>query len=67
MSASTNLDPVSVREIVDHIFTTRQITRSDQAHFMAIVLGQDSLTVEDRIQIDRVFEGLRRGVLRVVD
>jgi hypothetical protein len=71
MTASTDLGQATIREIVDRIFMTRQITRSDQARFMAIVLGEAPLTAEDRTHVDRVFDGLQRGLqrglLRVVD
>lgn len=67
MTVSTDLGQATIREVVDRIFMTRQITRSDQAYFMSIVLGQVPLTADDRIQVDRVFDGLQHGLLRVVD
>ncbi len=58
---------VSVKELVDQIFTSHRITRQDQQTLMNALLSKDSLTMEEHLLIDRVFDGLRRGLLRVVD
>ncbi|KOR33826.1 MULTISPECIES: hypothetical protein [Planktothricoides] len=57
----------SINQIVTRIFTTHRITRADQQIFMATLLSKDSLSPEEQSQIDRVFDGLRQGLLRVVD
>lgn len=57
----------NINQIVTRIFTTHRITRADQQIFMATLLSKDSLTAEEQSQIDRVFDGLRQGLLRVVD
>ncbi|GAB4370415.1 MAG: hypothetical protein Kow00121_11140 [Elainellaceae cyanobacterium] len=67
MNASTPSSSVPLREVIDRIFMTRQITRGDQLRFMAIVLEQEAISGEDRTQIDRLFEALKRGFLKVVD
>jgi len=56
-----------IHQIVSRIFTTHRITRADQQMFMATLLSKDSLTADEQSQIDRVFDGLRQGLLRVVD
>ena len=56
-----------INQIVTRIFSTHRITRSDQKLFMATLLSQDCLSAEEQRQIDRVFDGLRQGLLRVVD
>ena len=56
-----------INQIVTRIFSTHRITRSDQKIFMATLLAQDSLSPEAQNQINRVFDGLRQGLLRVVD
>jgi hypothetical protein len=58
---------VSVKELVDQIFTSHRITRQDQQTLMNALLSKNSLTMEEHLLIDRVFDGLRRGLLRVVD
>lgn len=63
MQSSTS----SLKEVVDRIFSTYRITRTDQQLFMKTLLSQDQLSSYEQEQIDRVFEALRRGLLRVVD
>ena len=67
MQSQENLNSGSVEEVVKRIFINRKITRADQRRFMTAMMSKDALTVEEHEQIDRVFDGLRRGVLRVVD
>jgi hypothetical protein len=63
MQSSTS----SLKEVVDRIFSSHRITRSDQQLFMKSLLSQDNLSSYELEQIDRVFDALRRGLLRVVD
>ncbi|MBP0030517.1 hypothetical protein PN466_03420 [Roseofilum reptotaenium CS-1145] len=58
---------VNLEQIIERIFETRQISRADQEGFMRLLLSKDALSFADQRQIDRVFEGLRQGRLRVVD
>ena len=67
MGFEGNTNAVSVKELVDLIFTSHRITRQDQQTLMNALLSKDSLTMEEHLLIDRVFDGLRRGLLRVVD
>ena len=67
MGVQGNTNVVSVKELVDQIFTSHRITRQDQQTLMNALLSKDSLTMEEHLLIDRVFDGLRRGLLRVVD
>jgi hypothetical protein len=57
----------NIEKIVERIFITHRITRADQRIFMATLLSKDSLTPKEQMLIDRVFEALRQGLLRVVD
>lgn len=56
-----------IDRIVEHIFSSRRITRADQQRFMSALLSRDSISSEDKSKIDRVFDALQRGLLRVVD
>ena len=66
MLATASLPEVTIEELVNCIFSARRITRTDQRLFM-MLLSQCLVTEEERRLIDRVYEGLRRGFLRVVD
>ncbi|MDJ1173122.1 hypothetical protein [Roseofilum capinflatum] len=57
----------NLEQVIERIFQTRQISRADQQRFMTALLSKDDLSLADQRQIDRVFEGLRQGRLRVVD
>jgi hypothetical protein len=67
MRIQADLLNVSIEQVVDHIFSTRRITRADQECFMSLVLSKTSLSAIEETQINRVFDGLRRGLIRVVD
>jgi hypothetical protein len=67
MTAHLHLPSTSIEQIVTQILATRQISRAVQRHFMLTALAQDQLSAADRMQIDRVFEGLRSGLIKVVD
>jgi hypothetical protein len=57
----------NIEKIVERIFLTHRITRADQRIFMMTLLSKDSLSSKEQMLIDRVFEALRQGLLRVVD
>ncbi|MGE5656429.1 MAG: hypothetical protein ACM37W_07415 [Actinomycetota bacterium] len=67
MQSQGDVNQTSVIKMVERIFTSRKITRIDQQKLMSVLLSKDTLTTEEHEQIDRVFDGLRRGVLRVID
>jgi len=67
MSATAYLPKVSVEQIVERIFTFRQISRTDQHLLMSTLLSKESLSTTDREQINRVCDALQRGLLSVVD
>jgi hypothetical protein len=67
MSVSAHSPDATLEKIVERIFSTHQITRADQKRFMTALLAKDSLSSKEQSHIDRVFDGLRRGLLRVVD
>ncbi len=57
----------SLETLVNQIFYSRKITRSDQRVLMSLLLSKDTLTLEESSYIDEVFERLRRGLIHVVD
>lgn len=56
-----------VQGLVDQVLTSRKLTRSDQHQLMKLLLSKSALSREDEIQINRVFECLQTGLLRIVD
>jgi hypothetical protein len=67
MQIQANLSDASLEQIIEHILSARKINRSDQSHFMALLLAKKSLTKAEETQVNRVFDGLRKGLIRVVD
>lgn len=58
---------VSIERLVNQIFSSRKITRSDQRVLMSLLLSKNALSLEEHSYIDQVFERLRRGLIHVVD
>lgn len=67
MTVQSNLPKSTVGEVVARIVTNRRITRSDQAQFMAMLLAKGALTSAEQEEVNRIFDGLRSGRIRVVD
>ena len=67
MPASASLPKVSVQQIVERIFVFRQISRTDQRLLMSIFLSQEALSEAEHLLINRVFDALKQGLLKVVD
>ncbi|MBK4729705.1 hypothetical protein JJD41_07460 [Oxynema sp. CENA135] len=57
----------TVEQIVDRICRHRKISRYDQQLLMSALLSKDAISENERSQINRVFDNLQRGCLRVVD
>ncbi len=57
---------LDIETTIEKIFATRRITRQDQYALMA-TLSQGTLTPSDKDLINRVYEALNQGRLRVVD
>ncbi len=62
MNAPT-LNATPLESIVERILSTRQITRVDQHSLLAL----GNLTAQEKQLINRVFDRLRMGLLKVVD
>ena len=57
------LPSLSLKDVVDRILSSRQITRVDQR----LLLSLSSQNLEERTLLNQVFDRLHRGLLRVVD
>lgn len=61
---STHSFPIiSLEQVVNRILTSRQITHEDQH----LLLLSKTLTTQELALINRVFDKLRQGLLKVVD
>ncbi|WP_096607825.1 hypothetical protein [Calothrix sp. NIES-2100] len=67
MLTTTTSNPMQLETVLEHIFAIRRITRHDQHLLMSTLLSKEDLNEEERLQISRVFDALRRGLIKVVD
>ncbi|MBW4678617.1 MAG: hypothetical protein KME19_00695 [Microcoleus vaginatus WJT46-NPBG5] len=67
MQAQATLPKISLDKIVERIMAFRQISRIDQRLLMSSLLSKDSLSEQEQSSINRVFDALQRGLLKVVD
>ncbi len=56
----------NLEQSIEKMFAARRLTRNDQQQLMAM-FSQRDLNPNDAALIDRVYEGLSQGRLRVVD
>lgn len=67
MQAEQNLLNSDIQLLVEKITTSGRISRADQHKFMSALLAKNSLSRTEQHQINRIFDLLRAGRLRVVD
>lgn len=66
-SSKTHFSELFVKQLVDRILARRQIARFDQQLLMSMLMSEKEINEADKRQIDRIFEALRNGRIRVVD
>lgn len=67
MALSVHLSTISLEQVVERIFRMRQITRIDQRLLMTALLSKDSLTETEYKNINKVFDALQQGLIKVAD
>ncbi|MBD2364537.1 hypothetical protein H6G36_25745 [Anabaena minutissima FACHB-250] len=67
MQATSTSIPLSLETVLERIFAIGRITRRDQQLLMSTLLSKEGLNERERQQISRIFDGIQRGLLKVVD
>jgi hypothetical protein len=67
MTTQAHLPRPNIEQMVNKITACGKITRADQQQFMSALLSQKIINQAEQELINRVFELLRAGRLRVVD
>jgi hypothetical protein len=67
MKTEAHLPLPNIRQLADDIISCGKISRADQQRFMSALLSLNTISKDDLTQINRVFDLLRNGRLRVVD
>lgn len=63
----TNSSQIVIEQMVNKITASGRISRSDQQLFMTTLLSKKIINAKEEAMINKVFELLRAGRLRVVD
>lgn len=58
---------LALQDLVEEIFASGQMTRFQHLSLMSILLAERKITDEDRMQINRVFDHVQMGQLKLVD
>lgn len=56
-----------IQQVANRIIYLRQITRLDQKLFMSAVLSKKFLSSEEKNLVERVYQGLNKGWIKVVE
>lgn len=67
MSTQLFSSSVSIEELVAQILMERRVTYTDQQMLRWALVSNAELDEQERTLIDRVFYGVRHGLLRVVE
>lgn len=67
MSAQILSSPLCIEELVAQILMERRVTSTEQQILRCALLYADELDETERTLIDRVFYGVRHGLLRIVE
>ncbi len=67
MKQTSTSTTTTIEQMVHKITSSGRITRVDQQQFMTMLLSRNTLNSTEEALINRVFELLRAGRLRVVD
>lgn len=57
----------TAKEVISDITSRHIINRADQKIFMSALLSKETLSQEDRIAIEKIYQGLQSGLIRVID
>lgn len=66
-ASQTNNSKISVEAIVQRIIAFRQITPLDRQLLQSAMMASSGLNYKDRFQISRVYEGIQKGLILVVE
>jgi len=67
MEFPINFPTNGLQEIARQILASRKLTRAHQSFFMTAALSAGQLNEDEQAALDRLFDGLQRGLIRVVD
>lgn len=66
MMTTSVINRTNTIDLIGQILSSREISRIEQ-QMMSTLLGKEDLDEQERALIERIFYGLRHGLLRTVD
>lgn len=57
----------ALKQLVDQIFTSGQITRREHLQLTSILLAANKMADAERSQINRIFDAIQTGRLKLID
>lgn len=67
MNPQIVLPNLNFQDIAQQVFQSRKITRQHQNYFMSAALSSDQLSEAEQVVINRLFDAVQHGLIRVVD
>lgn len=67
MQPPAPVDQIPLKSLLEQILFSRQITRAEERRLLAVQSHQNLLSEEQQAMLQRVFYGLRHGLLKLVD
>lgn len=67
MESPALVHQIPLKDLVEQILLSGKITRAEQDRLVSTLAGQKFLSPDQQAMIQRVFYGLRHGLLQVVD
>lgn len=69
MASTTNINSstISLEKIVERIFAFRQITPIDRELLKSALMTKDNFSSHENSQLNRVYEGIKSGVIWVIE
>ncbi|MBD0313771.1 MAG: hypothetical protein ICV86_13140 [Microcoleus sp. T3-bin5] len=58
---------IDIRALVDRIITSGQMSRKEHLQLTSVILADNKITGDERRQINRVFDYIQTGRLKLVD
>ncbi|BAY98399.1 hypothetical protein NIES37_23490 [Tolypothrix tenuis PCC 7101] len=67
MLITAPINQVQLEAVFERILNIRKITRQDQQLLMSALLSKDDLNEQEMLQINKVFQAVQGGLIKVVD
>ncbi|NDJ17228.1 hypothetical protein [Myxacorys almedinensis] len=67
VKASQNRFDLPTKQIIERILQAGQIHRQEHLHLASVLLSSQGITAEERRQINRIFDQIQNGRMKLVD